>query len=289
MQIANAIDLHCHYGPDTMGGTLDAASGHGVTALEASREAAASGLAALVLKSHSFASPALAATLSEAIPGLRVFGGIYTDFPSGGLNVEAVEAALALGAEIVWLPTLHSHQDVSNANRANIKGAGLKVVDDEGRLRSEVREMFGLIKEKEAMLATGHVSAEEHYSVVRELASEGNVLVTHAGEELAGPKLTSSQCQELADLGGTIELTALTCHDLFGVKGKSTTEMASMIAGIGQARCTLSTDYGWSTVVPRPAAGLRDFLEALWAEGVAERDLETMVSANPARLLGIEV
>jgi hypothetical protein len=101
LRIANAIDLHCHYGPDTVGGTLDASTLlHGVTALEAAREAAESGLAALVLKSHSFASPALAATLGEAIPGLRVFGGICTDFPSGGLNVAAVEAALALGAKI---------------------------------------------------------------------------------------------------------------------------------------------------------------------------------------------
>ena len=53
------------------------------------------------------------------------------------------------------------------------------------------------------------------------------------------------------------------------------------------ARCTLGSDYGWSDTVPRPAPGLRDFLEHLWAEGVSEADLQRMASANPARLLSL--
>jgi hypothetical protein len=262
---------------------------HGVTALQAGREAAESGLAALVLKSHSFASPALAATVSEAVPGLRVFGGICTDFPSGGLNVSAVEAALAIGAKVVWLPTVHSQEDVSHRNRTNLEGPGLRVTDDAGDLVPAVREMFDLVVQKDGILATGHVSADEHYAVARKLGRRGKVLVTHAGEKLAGPQLSPAQCAELADLGATIELTALTCQDVLGMKGKSPTEMAAMIAAIGPDRCTVSTDYGWSAAIPHPAKGLRDFLELLWEQGVAESDLDTMVSKNPARLLGIEV
>jgi len=289
VQIANTIDLHCHFGPDTVGGSLDAVMVHGVTALQAGREAAESGQAALVLKSHSFASPALAAMISEAIPGLRVFGGICTDFPSGGLNVSAVEAALAMGAKVVWLPTVHSQQDVSGHNRVGLRGPGLRVTDDAGALVPEVREIFDLVRRKDAILATGHVSAEEHYAVAAKLGRHGKVLVTHAGEEFAGPRLSPAQCAELADLGATIELTALTCQNVLGMKGKSPAEMAQMIAAIGPARCTLSTDYGWSAAIPRPARGLRDFLESLWEQGLAENDLEVMVSKNPARLLGIEV
>jgi hypothetical protein len=288
VRVAGAIDLHCHYGPDTIGGTLDAPAEHGVTALEAAREAAASGHAALVLKSHSFASPALAAAMTEATPGLQVFGGICTDFPSGGLNVSAVEAALALGAKIVWLPTLHSHSDMARHD-LGLNRPGIRVADEEGRVVSEVREIWSLIREKGAILATGHVSADEHYAVVREFAAQGSVLVTHAGEEMAGPRLTPGQCAELADLGAVIELTALTCQSVMGVQGKSPAEMVAMITAIGPARCTLSTDYGWSQLVPRPADGLRDFLESLWEHGVVEKDLETMASTNPARLLRIEV
>jgi Family of unknown function (DUF6282) len=289
MRIEHAIDLHCHFGPDTVGGNLTGQPMLGVSALQAAREAAAAGHAALVLKSHSFASPALAATMTEAVPGLHVFGGICTDFPSGGLNVAAVESALVLGARIVWLPTLHSYQDVSRHNPTGVEGPGLRVIDETGGVVPEVQEIFAMIRQKGAILATGHVTAEEHYAVVREFAGSGKILVTHAGEELAGPRLTASQCAELAELGATIELTALTCQTVMGTKGKSPTEMAAMIASIGTRHCTLSTDYGWSTTVPRPAAGLHDFLESLWVQGISEEELTTMVSRNPADLLGLDI
>lgn len=288
LRISNAIDLHCHFGPDTIGGTLDAGHAHSVTALEAAREAAASGHAALVLKSHSFASPALARNLEDLVPGLRVIGGICTDYPSGGLNVDAVQSALALGAKIVWLPTVHSHQDFLNG-RAGIRGSGIDVIDEGGRLLPVIHEIFDLVRQKDAILATGHITADEHYAVARAFARHGKVLVTHAGEKLAGPRLTARQCVELAELGATIELTALACQHVRGISGKSPREMADMIRHVGHEHCTLSTDYGWTTAVPRPAAGLREFLESLWAAGIAESELQTMVSANPARLLGLDL
>lgn len=289
LRIPNAIDMHCHYGPDTVGASPDATTGHGVTALQAAREAADSGHAALVLKSHSFASPALAAALTEAVDGLTVFGGICTDMLSGGLNVAAVDAALSMGAKIVWLPTVHSHQDVSTTNRINFRGPGLRVADDEGAPLPVVREIFDLVRERGAILATGHVSAAEHYAVVKEFAGKGNVVVTHAGEHLAGPHLTTEQVLELADLGATIELTALACDDVFGITGTPPADMARMIETVGPQRCVLSTDYGWSTEVKRPAAGLGEFLERLWECGVSEADLTTMASQNPARLLDVAV
>jgi len=61
-----------------------------------------------------------------------------------------------------------------------------------------------------------------------------------------------------------------------------------MIATIGHERCTLSSDYGWTTAVPRPAPGLQDFLEKLWGVGVTEAQLTRMVSTNPSNLLGLD-
>jgi hypothetical protein len=291
LRIEHAIDLHCHFGPDTIGGTLEGGAGHGFSGLDAAREAAESGHAAIVLKSHSFASPALAQNLEQMVPGLRVFGGICTDYPSGGLNVNAVEAALALGAKVVWLPTVHSQQDFhTRATGPRYEGKQpLNVVDADGALLPVVREIADLVKQKGATLATGHTTAEEHYAVARALASNMNVLVTHAGEHLAGPHLTPQQCAELADLGATIEITALTCQSVMGMTGKPIAEVVTMLRTIGVDRCTLSTDYGWSTAIPHPASGLLEFLEALWSEGIAEADLQAMVSTTPARLLELDL
>lgn len=289
LRIEDAIDMHCHFGPDAVGGPSAGKHGHSVSAFEAAQEARASGHKALVLKSHSFASPQVAANVAVAAPGLQVFGGVCTDYPTGGLNVEAVDIALKLGAKIVWLPTVHSHQDWLNgkAEMVGIKGQGLRVVDDRGAPTDAVRAIFDLVRQHDAVLATGHVTAEEHYAVVKAFAAEGKVLVTHAGEELAGPRLTTQQCQELADLGATIELTALTCDHVFGSQGKSPLQMADMIHAIGHERCTLSTDYGWTTDVAHPAPGLHDFLERLWDVGVSEAELTRMASATPAHLLSI--
>ena len=289
LKIEGAIDLHCHYGPDLVGvfeGT------HSVTAVEAAREAAQSGHAALVLKAHDFATPALAHALTQAVPGIRIFGGITLDHQAGGLNPVAVESALRLGAKIVWLPTLASVQDYQSglARELGYPAPGIAVLDESGKVLPAAREIAGLVREFEAVLATGHTSAAEHYAVVREFARVSDVLVTHAGTRSAGPALSPAQCHELAELGATIELTALCCSPVLGnAPDKTTTEMLEMIETIGAERCTLASDYGWSDALPHPVAGLRDFFDALWTEGVPEPQLIRMARENPARLLGIAV
>lgn len=288
LRIVDAIDMHCHFGPDAIGGPIRP-DDHSVTGVDAACEALASGHRAIVLKSHSFASPALAAQIEQAVPGLRVFGGICTDQPTGGLNVDAVDIALRMGARIVWLPTIHSHQDYLNgkAEMLGIRGEGLRVIDADGKPCPEVKAIFDLVKQYDAILATGHVTAVEHYAVIKTFAREGKLLVTHAGEHMAGPHLNAEQSRELADLGATIELTAQCCHAVFGVPGKSASDMAAMIRTIGPERCTLSSDYGWTTTLPHPAAGLQDFFEKLWAAGITEDELTLMAATNPARMLGL--
>jgi len=290
VRIENAIDLHCHYGPDMVGAFGEGEPG--VTAFEATTEAASSGHAALVLKAHDFATPALAYALDQVVPDVRVFGGITLDHQAGGLNPIAVESALQLGAKIVWLPTLGSAQDYSSglAKELGFPGPGLRVVDDEGELLPIVLEIEALVREHGAILATGHTSAAEHYAAVKSFAGQGRVLVTHAGERVAGPGLSAAQCAELADLGATIELTALCCTPVNGeTPSKTFAQMVEMIETIGPARCTLGSDYGWSDAIPHPAAGLHDFFDSLWSEGVSEADLGRMARENPAALLDISV
>ena len=77
-----------------------------------------------------------------------------------------MEVALDLGARIVWLPTLSSRQDFENgvAAQLGIPGPGIVVTDDDGELLPETKEVLALVREHDAVLATGHVSAAEHYA-----------------------------------------------------------------------------------------------------------------------------
>lgn len=259
----------------------------GTSPIESAKAALAQGQAGAVLKSHSFASPALAAAMNEMFPQLKFFGAICTDYMSGGLNIHAVDAALRMGAKIVWLPTLNSEHDHNGSNLSGFTDAGISLMDDAGALKDEVHQIFDLVREHDAIVATGHISADEHFAIVKEFATRGKVLVTHAGEPLAGPELTKAQCVDLADLGATLEFTALRCTDVLGNIGKSALNTAELINAVGTERSVLATDHGFMKGVPAPVPGFRNFLEQLWQEGgLSEGELTTMASTKPAELLG---
>jgi hypothetical protein len=222
----------------------------------------------------------------ETGPAISVFGGICCDREVGGVNPAAVEVALGLGARIVWLPTLSSRQDFDNGVAAalGIPGPGIVVTDADERLLPETEEVIALVREHDAILATGHVSAAEHYAVVKEHARRGKVLVTHATEDLAGPKLTPAQCRELAELGAWIELCAMTC--IGGLATRSVAQMIEAVRAAGTGRVTLGTDFG-QKINPHPAAGLQTYADALYAEGLSEAEIRRMACENPCELLGV--
>jgi hypothetical protein len=281
VDLTGAADLHCHFGPDPH-------RERSVDAFEAAGEAAAAGHRALVLKSHDSPTASLAwAVQREVGESIAVFGGICCDREVGGMNPAAVEVALGLGARIVWLPTLSSRQDFDNgiAAQLGIPGPGIVVTDADDRLLPETHEILALVREHDAILATGHVSAAEHFAVVQDFARAGKVVVTHATEDLAGPKLSADQCRELADLGAWIELCAMTC--IGGLATRTVGEMVETIRAVGGAHVTLGTDFG-QKINPHPAAGLQTYADALYAEGLSEAEIRRMACDNPCELLGVQ-
>jgi hypothetical protein len=67
--------------------------------------------------------------------------------------------------------------------------------------------------------------------------------------------------------------------------GPSVPDVVAAIGAIGPERVVLSTDYGWTTELPRPAPGLHSYVDALWGAGATEVELRRMSCDNPARLL----
>ncbi len=278
--LKGAIDTHVHSAPDLVPRKMDD------TAL--AKAAAAVGMAGYVSKNHQTVTVGQAAAATAAVPGVRVYGSVTLNAGMGGINPEAVRVALALGARIVWLPTIsseHHRQLAATSERAAGTGGGttaaaVPVVDEKGRLVPALYDVFELVKGADALLETGHLSVPEIIQVAREARPRGlKVMVTHPESPLVG--MGTAEQVELAGLG---------CHfehcfgNTVGQWSVPPAEIAHNIRAAGVSSSVMATDFGQAHNPP-PAEGLAAFIAAMLAEGFTPADVRRMVQATPRALL----
>src|SRR5690606_17734488 len=114
------------------------------------------------------------------------------------------------------------------------------VVDEQGALLPEVRQVLRAMAAHDLVLATGHLSADEIPAVVRGAREEGvrRIIVTHP--EFPSQRLSVAQQKELAALGAYLERCFTTPHT-----GKVSWEvMIDAIQRVGPKHSVLSSDLG---------------------------------------------
>jgi len=271
-----AIDMHVHFGPD-------AHLQRSVDALDAARQAAAAGMAAIVLKSHDYPTAPVATLVGRAVDGLRVFGGLTLDRQVGGVNPAAVEVSAKLGAKVLWMPTLSSANDHA---KLGFPGPGISLLDGDGWLIPAVRDVLDLAKRHDLVVASGHVSVPEIDALLTAARDIGvqKLLITHALETLAGPTLTIDDLHRFSAAGAMIEFSYLTCGGALATEPPST--IAAAIRAVGAAHCILSTDYGQKRNAP-PVEGMRNFIGDMLDCSITAPEIRTMVQQNPAALVGL--
>jgi len=275
--VVGAIDMHCHHGPDPH-------RARSVDAAQAVREAETLGLAAVVLKSHAYPTGPVAILMQQTVERVRVFGGICCDFEVGGLNPTAVEVALRTGGKVVWLPTFSS---VCDRPKLGLPGPGIALLDEAGRLVPPVQEILRLVRDYDAVVATGHIDLPEQFAVADAARGLGvRTVMTHALETLVGPDHTLQHVIELADRGVIIEFTYLTCIPGGMAATEQPETFAHAMMTVGPGRAIMSTDFGQAQS-PHPAEGMRLFLAEMLRCGVPPAALDLMARRNPARLLGL--
>ncbi len=168
--LTGVFDTHVHTAPDVRP--------RKVTAYELCVAAREAGMAGVLLKCHHASTAMVAGSLREAFPGLRVMGSIVLNRAVGGLNAEAVEAAVRMGIREVWLPTLDAENERVYRGKP---GTGLTMFDEGGELRKELLEILEVVAEADVILGTGHLSAIEIEAVVRAGRERGvkKIFVTH--------------------------------------------------------------------------------------------------------------
>ncbi|MBI2908077.1 MAG: hypothetical protein HYX92_10545 [Chloroflexi bacterium] len=272
--LEGSIDIHVHFGPDYR-------LARSVDGLEAACEARDVGMRAIVLKSHDYPTAGVAYHVRQVIEGIDIFGCICLDSQVGGLNKDALDVAGKLGAKICWMPT---HTAAFNMKQKGIPGVGISLVDGEGKLVPELKDIFALIKKYDMAVCTGHTSPQEKFAVVEGALAAGlkKVVVTHP---MSGHVLTLDQMAELAGKGAYIEH----CFGgtMPGGHRMDPKEIVDAVRKVGAERTVISSDLGQEQN-PKPAEGFRVMIGTLLNFGLTAAELEIMIKKNPAYLLGLE-
>jgi len=284
--LEGSIDVHIHSAPDIFPRILNDVE----LALMAKQE----GMRAILVKSHVLITADRAEIASQQAD-FPVFGAVALNLPVGGLNLEAVEVALKLGAKEVWMPTIHASHYVAQkdhvptlakAVKADVKG--LYLLNPDGSLREELYPILKKIAEYNVALGTGHITKQEALAVVKEAARIGvkKIIVTHPLATFVNYSM--DDMKEALNLGATfIEhcFNDVTRQVAFPITQKT---ISDAIRAIGAKYTIMSTDSGqWLNPVPVQQMGI--YIKDMLDLGISDEDVRMMVATNPARMLGLEI
>lgn len=275
MNVSGFIDLHLHSAPDVRPRRYDD--------VELAQAAKAAGYQAILLKSHHTLTADRAAIAQRVVPGIRVYGGLALNWAVGGLNLDAVDAALAMGAKQIWFPTRDAAVEFPSLPHKRRSGPVHVLGPDKGLL-PEAWEVLELTRDAGALIGTGHLAREEIFAVAQ-AAREINhrkLVVTHPEHPYIG--LSLGDQRELASMGAHFERCS--CFTLGAIPDRPVDieTVAEAVRALGAGSSVLSSDLGRRDLM-EPIEGLHAFCEALVRSGVAEADIRRMCADNPARLL----
>jgi hypothetical protein len=250
------------------------------------------GLTGIVLKAHEGSTVEAAAALTATHPPLRVAGGVVLNRFVGGINVKAVEVAIALGARCVWLPTIDADDHVrvyGATGRYDAQPGGaragepVRVLDGDGALLPAVVEVLELARDAGVGVATGHAGApaiEQLTAAAQRLGFE-QLLVQHPC--FSTPGLSDDQIHAAVRTGALVELTYLSVSPRWAAT--TLERCAAVFAAAGADAVIVSSDAGQRDS-PAPPDALRWFAQSLHEHGVPAADLRRALTDNPARWLG---
>ncbi|MBW2427926.1 MAG: hypothetical protein JRF56_03135 [Deltaproteobacteria bacterium] len=283
--LEGAYDIHLHASPDVIPRAIDLKQ----LCIEAER----AGMAGILLKDHCTSTVGRVAALNLMSSGTcRFYSALALNPPVGSLNPAAVEAALRAGTDVIYFPTYGAahHISIWGAGKAPTafplpenRFKGIIIIDEKNSLKPEAMDILKLIAEHNAILATGHISAQESLILLRkakELAIE-RMLVTHASESV--PAFTVDQQKKAIELGALVE------HSFFAVTPScpskiSLERMRDTIRQVGVSHVILSSDFG-QTANGNPVKNFLHHLEKIAELGFAEQEIRQMICLNPKKML----
>lgn len=290
--MTGTIDIHVHAGPSVANRRVDT----GDMMLDAIR----SGYDAFITKDHYFPSMMGTDMITKFLGEgkCKAYGCIVLNNSVGGINIHAVDAACAMGAKIVFMPTVSALNHINHHKKKAFVGAGkMKIpekpiyyLDENGELKPEVVEVIEYLAQyhPEVTLATGHGSVEESNKLIDKAVEVGlkKILVNHPFFDIDA---TLDDMIHWAEQGAFIELNAVVFNAVEPAAHHLEFDIVEQLfQRVGCEKLVVDSDMGQAVYMP-PVDGLAKFVETIKTRcGATDEQMYTMMHKNPAYLIGFE-
>lgn len=315
--LVGAIDSHLHAGP-----VLKNNPGH-MDPIQVALEAKAAGMRALVYYDVFGWASGTSWLVNRHVKGIQTFGGYLMNSCHGGLNPRAVKTALYMGDGCRFI-SFGSHSTYYQASKEStlidgklvpFKDAFPKFAKEElsravsipleDPVSPELDEILSMIAEHpEVYLNTGHVSVEEAFRLL-DLAERYGIRKVLIAHPVRG-RMTIEQQKAAAMRGAFLEgcVVDFYCPDVprahyyvereymdlgseLGYTARNAVGWMKVIREVGPEHFVLATDHGIRGT-PSPVQGMRAMIANLLDYEFTPKQIHTMVSANPAKLIGLD-
>lgn len=281
------LDIHVHAGPSVANRQVDAA--------DMLKEAVVAGYRGFMVKDHYFPSCMGVKMVQEHCDakGVEIYSSMCLNNSMGLFNLMALDAAINMGAKIIYFPTVSSKNHIDH-HKGNFVGSGkmsvpetpVVYVDENGVMDPAAVECLKLIAEKDVVLGTGHGTAWEIDHLVEKALEVGvkRILVNHPQFHIGA---SYEQMTKWAKLGAYIEMNV--CVFTSGSKLGSLDDqvIADMLKAVPLEQMILDSDMGQNGN-GSPVEGMYRFIRLLMDKfGLSEEDINLIAKTNPAKLLGV--
>lgn len=284
--LKGAMDLHIHCSPDIVPRSVDD--------LDMAKEAAAHEMAGFVIKNHYAPTAGRAALVRKLYPGLNAVGSITLDSAVGGINPMAVETMARMGGKVVWFPTFDSYLQLDYAiahtpqfidmqmkmMKRGMPHPAIRILEEDGSVRKEVRLVLEVIADYDLLLATGHISHEEAYALVKSAKEQHVKRIVLSHVDCLSTRYTAQEQRAFLELGAVMEHSFLYTAE----EAVHWDVICEEIRMAGVERVVFSTDFGQTRWVS-PVKGLEQCAQKLLASGFTVQEVQTMIARNPAALV----
>lgn len=281
------LDIHVHAGPSVANRAVDAA--------DMLKEAIVAGYRGFLVKDHYFPSCMGVKMVQEHCDAqnVEIYSSMALNNSIGLFNPLAVDAAINMGAKIIYFPTVSSKNHIDH-HKGNFVGAGkmsvpevpVVYVDENGKMDDQAIEVLKLLAKKDVVLGTGHGTAWEIDHLVEKSKELGvkRILVNHPQFHIGA---TYEQMTKWANMGAFIELNV--CVFTSGSKLGTLEDqvIADMLKAVPLNRMILDSDMGQNGN-GSPVEGMYRFIRVLMDKfSLSEDDIDLIAKKNPATLLGV--